>query len=76
MIDLRQQPGETPEEWLARLEGLDPSSLPEHAQQAWRLSIGYARHQAHKIDGCHFGARPPAEGKAPAPGPSEEASAG
>jgi hypothetical protein len=44
MIDLRRQPEETPAEWLARLEKVEPRGLPTHTRRALTLSIGYARH--------------------------------
>ena len=48
MIDLRRQSGESPEQWLARLKRIEPSSLPPHTWEALTLRINYARHLALK----------------------------
>src|SRR5262245_49077355 len=40
---LRRLPREAPEEWLARLEWIDPGSLPEPARSRRELFIAFAK---------------------------------
>jgi hypothetical protein len=48
MSELHKRPEETPENWLSRLERIDPAGLSRDAQRTLALSIGYARFLARR----------------------------
>jgi hypothetical protein len=48
MRNLRQNQGETAEQWLARLHRTDQASLPPHGRRTLHLLIGYARYLIEK----------------------------
>jgi hypothetical protein len=48
MRRLRQNQGETAEQWLARLREIDQDALPPHGRRTLALGIGYARYLIEK----------------------------
>jgi hypothetical protein len=46
MSELHKRPDETSENWLARLERINPAELSRDLQRTLALSIGYARYLA------------------------------
>jgi hypothetical protein len=60
MRHLRQNRGESAEQWLARLRRIDPAALSRYGRCALTLSIGYARYLTQKEsrgqDACTTGA--------------------
>ncbi len=77
MSDLKQRPGETPEQWLARLRQLGPDTLSEHerffllqhALDAARLAVKRQQDEASYAATAHRKGPPPqkeAAGTAPA----------
>jgi hypothetical protein len=48
MNPIQQRHGESPAQWLARLQQIEASRLPAHTQRSLALSISYARYLVAK----------------------------